>query len=202
VPPRSQPELSESQARRASALKSALGPLTDLLDDPRVVEVMLNADGLRTSPGGERPRAEVLVGAPRECGKGTLGPIARFESGQVVAYRIRGRRRRRLFVFRTLEVDDALAVAVPGTRPRVQLLMELRTEGRIRLVRSLFAYLARTGWDPSALPDAFYTRVSALLGGRLPGHKILPLLLSAYRPKPTRARAKRTVRGGPRGADR
>jgi type IV secretion system protein VirB11 len=39
-------ELSESQARRASALRSALGPLTALLDDPRVVEVMLNADGV------------------------------------------------------------------------------------------------------------------------------------------------------------
>ena len=38
--------LSESQARRASALRSALGPLTALLDDPRVVEVMLNADGV------------------------------------------------------------------------------------------------------------------------------------------------------------
>jgi|HubBroStandDraft_1064217.scaffolds.fasta_scaffold24638_4 P-type conjugative transfer ATPase TrbB len=39
-------ELSESQARRASALRSALGPLTAWLDDPRVVEVMLNADGV------------------------------------------------------------------------------------------------------------------------------------------------------------
>ena len=39
-------EPSESQARRASALRSALGPLTALLDDPRVVEVMLNADGV------------------------------------------------------------------------------------------------------------------------------------------------------------
>jgi P-type conjugative transfer ATPase TrbB len=40
------PELNESQARRASALKSTLGPLAVFLDDPRVVEVMLNADGV------------------------------------------------------------------------------------------------------------------------------------------------------------
>jgi hypothetical protein len=40
------PGLSESQARRASALKSTLGPLATFLDDPRVVEVMLNADGV------------------------------------------------------------------------------------------------------------------------------------------------------------
>ncbi len=50
-----------------------------------------------------------------------------------------------LFVFRTLEVDDAFAVTVPGVRPRVQLLMELGTAGRIRLARSLFAFLLRTG---------------------------------------------------------
>jgi type IV secretion system protein VirB11 len=46
VPPLLPSELSESQARRASALRSALGPLIALLDDPRVVEVMLNADGV------------------------------------------------------------------------------------------------------------------------------------------------------------
>jgi hypothetical protein len=154
---------------------------------------MKTAVQLRTLEGDERPRAELLFGTPCDLGEGKLGPIARFQSGQVVAYQVRSRRRRRLYVFRTLEVDDAFAVAVPGVRPRVQLLVELRTAGRIRLVRSLFAYLTRTGWDPSGLPDTFYTRVGALLGGRLPGHKILPLLLSAYRPKPKRARAHRWV---------
>jgi type IV secretion system protein VirB11 len=45
VPPHPHIEPSESQARRASALKSALGPLLEFLDDDLVVEVMLNADG-------------------------------------------------------------------------------------------------------------------------------------------------------------
>jgi hypothetical protein len=137
---------------------------------------MKTAVQLRTAAGDERPRSELLVGTPRDLGEGRLGPVARFESGQVVAYQIRGRRRQRLFVFRTLDVDDPFAVAVPGVRPRVRLLMELRTAGRIRLVRSLFAYLAREGWEPSALPDTFYVRVAAVLGGRLPGHKVLPSL--------------------------
>jgi hypothetical protein len=154
---------------------------------------MKTAVQLRTLAGDDQPRAELLFGPPCDVGEGRLGPVACFESGEVVAYQVRSRRRRRLFVFRTLEVDDALAVAVPGVCPRVQLLMELRTAGRIRLVRSLFGYLTRTGWDPSALPDAFYTRVGAMLGGRLPGHKILPSLLSAYGPKPKRARARRDV---------
>jgi hypothetical protein len=154
---------------------------------------MKTAVQLRTLAGDERPRADLLLGTRCDLGEGALGPVARFESGQIVAYQIRSRRRRRLFVFRTLEVDDAFAVAVPGVRPRVQLLLELHTAGRIRLARSLFAYLTRTGRDPSALPDIFYTRVGALLGGRLPAHKVLPALLSAYCPKPKRARARRCV---------
>ena len=42
------------------------------------------------------------------------------------------RRRPRLFVFRTLTVDDRLAATLPGVRPPVKLLLELRTKGRIR----------------------------------------------------------------------
>ncbi|MGA2451768.1 MAG: hypothetical protein ABTD50_24200 [Polyangiaceae bacterium] len=143
---------------------------------------MKTAVQLRSWAGEERPRAELVFGNPCDLSEGTLGPVARFDSGEVVAYQIRSRRRRRLFVFRTLEVDDAFAVALPGVRPRVQLLMQLGTAGRIRLARSLFAYLLRTGRDPSALPDVFYVRVAAALGGRLPGHKILRLLLSSSLP--------------------
>ncbi len=155
---------------------------------------MKTAVQLRTLPGAERPRAELLFGTPCDVGKGTLGPIARFESGQLVAYQIRSRRRRRLFVFRTLEVDDAFAVAVPGVRPRVRpASCRLRTAARIRLVRSLFAYLIRTRRDPSALPDRFYVRVGAVLGGRLPGYKILPSLLPALAPAAYRKHAVRAT---------
>jgi hypothetical protein len=159
---------------------------------------MKTAVQVRTLAGGERPRAELLFGTPCDLGEGTLGPIARFESGQVVAYQIRSRRRRRLFVFRTLEVDDAFAVAVPGVRPRVQLLMELGTAGRIRLAKSLFAFLVRTGREPSAMPDIFYVRVAAALGGRLPGHKILRSFLPSLRverPRPE-ATSERKSAGG------
>jgi hypothetical protein len=152
---------------------------------------MMTVVQLRTLAGPERPRAELLFGTPFDLKEGTLGPVARFESGELVAYQIRSRRRRRLFVFRTLEVDDALAVVVPGVRPRVQLLMEFGTAGRIRLAKSLFAYLVRTRPPPSAMPDIFYLRVAAALGGRLPGHKILRSLLPAERP--SRARESSTA---------
>lgn len=91
---------------------------------------------------------------------------------------------------------------MPGVRPRVQLLMELRTAGRIRLVRSLFAYLIRTGRDPSALPDLFYTRVGVMLGGRLPVHKVLLQLLRATREPSFAQPANRTARPCLEGADR
>ena len=163
---------------------------------------MKTAVQLRTLEGDERPRAELLFGVPCDLSEGTLGPVARFESGQVVAYLIRSRRRRRLFVFRTLDVDDTFAVAVPGVRPRVQLLMELGTAGRIRLARNLFDYLVRAGRNPWALPDIFYTRVGAMLGGRLPAHKVLLHLLRPTRGSSIAQPANRTARPSLEGADR
>ena len=41
----SAPDLSETHARLTLALGTALGPLVAFLDDPLVVEIMLNADG-------------------------------------------------------------------------------------------------------------------------------------------------------------
>jgi hypothetical protein len=59
----------------------------------------------------------------------------------------------------------------------VRLLFEVHSLGRVRLARKLFAYLAKTGRNPSGLSDAFYARIGAAAGGRLPRHKILlPLL--------------------------
>lgn len=56
--------LTEAQSRRASALKSALGPIGAFLDDPCVVEVMLNADGVvwveRIGQGVVRTAATML----------------------------------------------------------------------------------------------------------------------------------------------
>jgi len=39
------PDASETQLRRAAALESALRPIAPFLSDPKVVEIMLNADG-------------------------------------------------------------------------------------------------------------------------------------------------------------
>ena len=47
---------------------------------------MKTAVQLRTLAGPERPRAELLFGTPYALGEGRLGPVARFESSQVVAY--------------------------------------------------------------------------------------------------------------------
>ncbi len=128
-------------------------------------------------PGTGTPRSELVYGKPYALASGKLGGVALFASDEIVAHRIHYRRQTRLFVFRTLEVDDRLAARLPGVSPRVQLLFDVRTAGRARLVRGLFAYLAKAH-DPSSLPDSFYVRLGVVLGGRLPAHKVLPSLLS------------------------
>jgi hypothetical protein len=150
---------------------------------------MKTAVQTRHPAGEDHPRAELLAGSPRAVIAADLGPVAVFGPGELVAYRIRYRRRTRVFVFRTLDVDDPLAASVPGVRPRVRLLLELGTHGRARLVRGLFAYLARHAHEASSLRDAFYIRVAGVLGGRLPTHKVLVSLLEAEDGLAMRARA-------------
>jgi hypothetical protein len=129
---------------------------------------------------GDAPRCELLWGEPIEVLAGPLGPILVFRPGAIVAYVLHSRQRRHLYVLRTLDVDDPLAASVPGVRPHVQLLLDLVSAGRARLVRGLFAYLVKTGRSPSALPDDVYVRVGAVLSGHLPGRKILRSLLRDY----------------------
>jgi hypothetical protein len=139
---------------------------------------MNTAVQLRPIAARDLPRCELVYGTPQEFIAGDLGPVALFRSGELVAYLLRSRRRARLFVFRTLVVDDRLAAALPGVRPRVELLLDTHSVGRSCLVRHMFAYLVKTSRDPAGLPDAFYVRVGVALAGRLPAHKILLSLLS------------------------
>jgi hypothetical protein len=126
----------------------------------------------------DSPGCGLVHGNPLEITRGSLGPVALFAAGEVVAYELRYGGRPHLYVFRTLDVDDPLAARVPGVRPRVRLLVDLGCAGRIRLARSLFSYLLKTRREPSDLADAFYLRLSIALAGRWPAHKILVSLLS------------------------
>jgi hypothetical protein len=139
---------------------------------------MKTAVQLRSGDGtAGRVRCAIVYGPPHASVPGRLGPVAIFEPGAIVAYEVSGGRRARLFVFRTLVVDDRLAATVPGVWPRVRLLAALRTAGRARLAARLFAYLLRSGRCPCGMPDAFYVRVGAVLAGRLPRQKVLRSLL-------------------------
>jgi hypothetical protein len=126
------------------------------------------------------PRCDLLHGEPVEIVAGELGLVALFAPGALVAYRLRSHQRARLYVFRTLDVADPLAASVPGVRPRVQLLLDLRSAGRVRRAGALFSHLARDACEPSRLPDAFYVRVGAALAGRLVDRKVLGTLLHAH----------------------
>ncbi len=145
---------------------------------------MNTAVQLRTIAAVDLPRCDLVHGSPLRFLAGDLGPIALLAPGEVVAYRLRSRRLTRLFVFRTLDNDDRLAAFVPGVRPRVRLLIAVRSAGRVRLVRGLFAYLAETGRQPSHLTDAFYLRIGVTLAGRLQGREILPSILRSCRVSP------------------
>jgi hypothetical protein len=104
---------------------------------------------------------------------GSLGQVAVFAARQIVAYLLEPLGARRLFLFRTLEYQEVGAVAVPGVRPRVRLLVESSSSMRIDRVERLFGYLEKDGWEASSLSDPFWLRVGHLLGGRLPRHKVL-----------------------------
>jgi len=124
-----------------------------------------------------RPHGQLVYGEPYAVDRGARGPVALFAAGSLVAYQVQIDRARRLFIFRTLLVDDRLAAAVPGVTPRVQLLAQLRSAARVRLVRQLFADLLAMGWTPSTLSDAFFLRLGAILEGRIPPYALLHALL-------------------------
>jgi hypothetical protein len=125
----------------------------------------------------ELPRCDLVHGTPIGVVAGDLGYVALFAPDEIVAYRLRWRRSTRLFVFRTLDVDDRFAAAVPGVRPGVRLLIELRTTGRVRVARRLFAHVVETKRSLSDLPDSFLLRVGSAIAGRQPTHLALLSLL-------------------------
>ena len=145
---------------------------------------MITAVQLRRS-GTDAPRCELLHGDARSVVAGELGPVALFAPEQIVGYALRFARRTRVFVFRTLGADDPLAVRVPGVSPHVQLLLNLRSAARARLLKRMFAFLARRELSASGLPDGFYLRVATVLGGRLPPQKVLSSLLPSSSASPT-----------------
>jgi hypothetical protein len=97
------------------------------------------------------PRGVVLVVAP----------------GEVVFYGLRTRVHR-AFVFRTLATSEDFASEVPGVSPPVRLLLQTQTLGRWARLEELVRHLARSGRNPSSLSDAFYSRLNAVLGRKLP----------------------------------
>jgi hypothetical protein len=120
---------------------------------------------------------ELAHGSPDGFVQGERGPIAIVGPDRILAYVIRASASPTLFVFRTLTVDDRLAASVPGVFPRVRLLIHVRSAGRVRAARRLFAYLVKRGIEPSLLPDAFFVRMNVALAGRCVNQTRLRVLL-------------------------
>ena len=129
-------------------------------------------------PPSPPPQCELVHGTPSFLRSGARGPVAVFQAHQLVACIVTTSvRRRRLFLFRTIARPDRSATELPGVRPCVNLLLELRTLARIEKLRRLLGFLEKRGLEPSSMSDAFYIRVSHVLGGHLTAPKIVLSLL-------------------------
>lgn len=147
---------------------------------------------------GESVRCAVFEGEACAMAKGAFGPVALFDADHVVGYRVEHRRRVRAFLFRTLVVDDPWAAAVPGVRPRVRLLVEVRTAQQVRRLAGVLRDLGQQGCLPAALSDAFYLRVGQALAGRGASREALRRLLRREPPRQEGWGAARGMAGGMR----
>ncbi|TQF13422.1 hypothetical protein FJV41_23825 [Myxococcus llanfairpwllgwyngyllgogerychwyrndrobwllllantysiliogogogochensis] len=121
----------------------------------------------------------LFYGAPYSQRRGHHGPIALFGANAIVGYLVVQKHRPRCWVLRTWTVGaEGELLHIPGVYPDVTKLIEVNTWGRVDRLRSLFEYLKREGVTVEQLPDSFFLRVAAVLGGRLPSAKVLPSLLS------------------------
>ena len=105
------------------------------------------------------------------------GYVVLLPAEQICVYSLRATRLR-TFVFRTLRTDEERSTRVPGVKPPVRLLVQTETRGRHRKLCGLFAYLKAQAVPPSSLSDGFYSRIHALLAGRLPKAKVLRSLFA------------------------
>lgn len=119
----------------------------------------------------------LLHGAAIERRPHPRGAVLVLPPGQIALYCLRTVKYR-CFLFRTLGAPEELSSEVPGVSPRVRLLLQTQTLGRLARLQELLRYLARTGLQPSSLSDAFYLRLNAILNGRLPKGKALRSLLA------------------------
>jgi hypothetical protein len=123
------------------------------------------------------PTGELIYGMPEGLAVSSYGDVALFEADQIVAYFIRYAAVRRLFLFRTLEKEEAGAASLPGVWPRVRLLADLSTGRAAGRARRLFSALRRRSQQPSLLSDQFWLRVSHLLARRARHPKLMAFCL-------------------------
>lgn len=111
------------------------------------------------------------------------GAVLGLPPGQIAVYCVRAVKCR-AFLFRTLATPEPLSSELPGVTPRVRLLLQTQTLGRLARLEELFRYLARSGQQPSSLSDTFYLRLNAILAGKLPSSgKVLRSLLDREDPR-------------------
>jgi hypothetical protein len=134
--------------------------------------VTLTALQLRESP----PSGQLLFGRPTRTVPGNRGPIALFEPGAVFAYLFDASYRRSLYVVRAPRGLEPSLARVPGTHPRVVVLLELHSRTAIRKACRLVDLLRAGERDPSHLSDGSWARLAAVFAARRPSRALLTCL--------------------------
>jgi hypothetical protein len=116
--------------------------------------------------GGARD-ASLLCGSPLGRGRGSQ---LLFGPGQIVALYLASSNR--LYVIRT----GSGCTHLPGVSPRVELLLDAQTKGRIDLCRRLLRGLGERGYELTSLPDSFFLRLHAIIAGARRAHALRTLL--------------------------
>jgi type IV secretion system protein VirB11 len=159
IPPPSRPKsaATETQVRRHAALRTAVGPLLPYLDDERVVEIMLNADGRVWIERAGVGMSEATSGMRPDDALRMLRVVA-TEMGVELSDR-----------------NPSLAGKLPIWGARVQASIPPVVEAPVfalrkpaRLVFGLDDYVARgvlTGLEANALRAAVRDRLNILVGG-------------------------------------
>lgn len=105
----------------------------------------------------------LLYGEPDYTKPGSLGDIAIFRTCKVVVYCISTSKKKKAFLFKTLQNGGT---KVPGVMPEISLLCEAGSKGKVGRLMQVLTSLERKGVAVSDLPDGFFLRLNVILGNR------------------------------------
>lgn len=106
----------------------------------------------------------VFYGKPITSKEGKLGKILLFNVGSVVFYIVKKQGKSRGYLIHYLGNNDG--VLINGIYPKVDLLVEARTRGKVTRLKKVIQYLLKNGYSLEDLSRDFYFRLNTLIEGK------------------------------------